>query len=331
MDPLNCSIEPQNWDRLFVGFRLLTMREGADAYGLLDDHALAVKDGVIVWIGPQTAVDTSVVDEVVQGDGLCLSPALIDCHTHVVFGGNRAREWEQRLEGVSYEQIAREGGGIQSTVRATREANEAVLLDSALGRLTALLNEGVATVEVKSGYGLSTESELKMLRVANQLSTRLPINVTTTFLGAHCVPAEYTGREDEYIRRVCDEMLPAAAPLCQAVDGILREDRIHGRSDGGRFWRPHASTACRERSMPNSFRIREGRFWRRKWELFRPTILSIWTWRVSRPWRRIRLSLPCCRVLFTACARNKCHRCQDCGTTAYRWRWPLIVIRAARL
>ena len=154
------------------------------------------------------------------GRGGVMTPGLVDCHTHLVFGGNRADEFERRLEGASYAEIARAGGGILSTVRATRAASEDELLASALPRLQALIDDGATTVEIKSGYGLSVADELKMLRVARRLGERLPVRVVTTLLGAHALPPEYHDDSDAYIDLVCDEMIPAAAAekLADAVD-----------------------------------------------------------------------------------------------------------------
>ncbi|MCE8015268.1 imidazolonepropionase [Halomonas sp. MCCC 1A17488] len=154
------------------------------------------------------------------GRGGVMTPGLIDCHTHLVFGGSRADEFEKRLEGVSYEEIARQGGGILSTVRATREASESELFALARPRLEALMREGITTVEIKSGYGLSVADELKMLRVARRLGEALPVRVVTTLLGAHALPPEYQGDSDGYIDLVCHEMIPAAAAqgLADAVD-----------------------------------------------------------------------------------------------------------------
>lgn len=154
------------------------------------------------------------------GRGGVMTPGLVDCHTHLVFGGNRANEFEQRLEGASYVDIAKAGGGILSTVRATRDASEVELFDSALSRLQALIEDGVTTVEIKSGYGLNVADELKMLRVARQLGDMLPVRVVTTLLGAHALPPEYENDSDAYIDLVCHEMIPAAvdAGLADAVD-----------------------------------------------------------------------------------------------------------------
>ncbi|HWK45742.1 MAG TPA: imidazolonepropionase [Stellaceae bacterium] len=218
------------WDELWVDVNLATMdRDAADhgsaPYGTIEDAALAIKDGKIAWLGPGSALPgpaESLARTVRQGAGGWLTPGLIDCHTHIVFGGERWREFELRLEGASYEAIARAGGGIVATVAATRAASEQALTDSALRRLARLVAEGVTTVEVKSGYGLELEAELKMLRVARRLESLLPVSVRTSFLGAHALPTEFAGRQGDYVTLLCDQMLPAVAAsgLADAVDAF---------------------------------------------------------------------------------------------------------------
>jgi imidazolonepropionase len=205
-------------DLLFVNARLATMADGG--YGIVDDGAVAVRDGRIAWAGPRSGAPAA-RDEHDCG-GLWLTPGLIDCHTHIVHAGNRSDEWEARLNGASYEDIARQGGGIMSTVRATRAAGEDELLRQSAPRIQALLAEGVTTLEIKSGYGLDLASEAKMLRVARRVGAILPVNVATTFLGAHALPPEFTGRADDYIVDVCERMLPALAKegLVDAVDAF---------------------------------------------------------------------------------------------------------------
>ena len=207
---------------LFDGFHLLTMVPNKAPYGWLKNHKMIVEGGQITWIGEDPPVGENSPIRIINGDGKFLSPGLIDCHTHLVYGGNRADEWEQRLNGVSYEEIARNGGGILSTVRATRSAMEDELLASAKKRATRFLKQGVTTIEIKSGYGLDLESELKMLRVARRLEEELPVHVFTTLLAAHAVPPEFDGRTDDYVQLVCKEIIPAAAQenLCNAVDAF---------------------------------------------------------------------------------------------------------------
>ncbi len=190
--------------------------------GVVEQGIVACHDGRIIYAGP--ASDAPVFDaaNVVDCDGRWITPGLIDCHTHLVHGGDRAHEFEQRLAGASYEEIARAGGGITSTMMATRAASETDLVGSALPRLNALMAEGVTTIEIKSGYGLSLRDELKMLRAARRLGAERPVRVVTSFLGAHALPPEYSGKPDAYIDHICTEMIPAAASagLADAVDGF---------------------------------------------------------------------------------------------------------------
>ncbi|MFM0694775.1 imidazolonepropionase [Paraburkholderia graminis] len=187
----------------------------------LPDAAIAVENGTIAWLGASADLPAQYAawprEEL---HGAWVTPGLVDCHTHLVYGGQRADEFAQRLAGVSYEEIARQGGGIVSTVRATRAATEQALFDQSAARLEPLLAEGVTAIEIKSGYGLDLDSERKMLRVARQLGERYPVTVYTTFLGAHALPPEFAGRADAYIDEVCNTMLPALADegLVDAVD-----------------------------------------------------------------------------------------------------------------
>jgi len=211
------------WDTLWTNARVATLRGGR--YAALVPGAVAAQHGRIAWVGTAAelpGVPDARAREVHDLRGRWITPGLIDCHTHLVYAGTRAHEFEQRLQGATYEEIARAGGGIISTVTATREASEAELVDTASRRLKHLLDEGVTTIEIKSGYGLRTDAELKQLRVARLLGAAAPVTVRTTFLGAHAVPAEYKGRADEYVDLVCDEMLPAvaAAGLADAVDAF---------------------------------------------------------------------------------------------------------------
>ncbi|MEX0873058.1 MAG: imidazolonepropionase, partial [Aquisalimonadaceae bacterium] len=209
------------WDTLWTDCHAATMTSNSP-YGAIEDAAIAVTGGRIAWVGPRSELPDDDAVETRTLGGRWVTPGLVDCHTHLVFGGDRAEEFEQRLQGASYEDIARAGGGILSTVRATREADEQSLFDSAARRLDQLISEGVTTVEIKSGYGLDTENELKMLRVARRLGAELPVSVKTTCLAAHALPPEYRGRADAYIDLVCNEIIPAAANagLADAVDAF---------------------------------------------------------------------------------------------------------------
>jgi imidazolonepropionase len=200
-----------------------TMTDGGDPYGLIEDALIAVADGRIAWIGPREDAPSGVRALPIQKQGgRLVTPGLIDCHTHIVHGGDRAREFEMRLEGASYEEIARAGGGIVSTVKATRASDEDALVDSALPRLDTLIAEGVTTIEIKSGYGLDIATELTMLRAARRLAAKRDIDVVTSFLGAHAVPPEYRNDPDGYIDEVCIPALDRAAEeyLADAVDGF---------------------------------------------------------------------------------------------------------------
>lgn len=212
-------------DRVLTNLRAVTLDpdQGAEPYGMIATAAIVIRSGRIIWVGPQDALPGE-FGALSQNDlgGRLVTPGLIDCHTHIVAGGNRAREFEMRLNGASYGDIARAGGGILSTVAATRAADEATLLAQALKRIDALIAEGVCAVEIKSGYGLDQETELKMLRVARQIAKRRPIRVRTSFLGAHAIPGEYAGRGDAYLAQVCLPALRVAHEqgLVDAVDGF---------------------------------------------------------------------------------------------------------------
>ncbi|UII71929.1 imidazolonepropionase [Pseudomonas sp. HN11] len=197
-----------------------TMAQGK--YSIIEDAAMVTVDSLIEWIGPRSQAPTADYAHVHDLQGAWVTPGLIDCHTHTVFGGNRSGEFEQRLEGVSYAEIAAKGGGIASTVRATRAATEDELFASAEKRLRSLLRDGVTTVEIKSGYGLDLANERKMLRVARRLGEALPVSVRATCLAAHALPPEYKDRADDYIDYICAEMLPALAAegLVDAVDAF---------------------------------------------------------------------------------------------------------------
>ena len=209
--------------KLFVDLNAATMCENQDAYGMIENAAIAITEGVIAWVGPVAELPTAFASLPRESfDGRTVTPGLIDCHTHIVHGGDRSVEFEMRLKGASYEELARAGGGIVSTVTATRSASEDTLLRDALRRVDALIAEGVTSIEIKSGYGLETDTELRMLRVARSIAKNRQIRVKTTFLGAHATPAEYTGRDDNYIDEVCIPTLRAAHAegLVDVVDGF---------------------------------------------------------------------------------------------------------------
>ncbi|MEL7499427.1 MAG: imidazolonepropionase [Planctomycetota bacterium] len=223
-------------DTLFRGFKIATMLESSELenaqpdlpcalnptnYGTIEKGTLAVTDGVIDWIVPESETPQVPADvEIIEGAGKWLTPGLIDCHTHLVYGGDRASEWEARLGGQSYQAIAKAGGGILSSVRATRAASEDELVESATKRLMYLLSEGVTTIEIKSGYGLDLENEIKMLRAANRVGAENRVDVFSTLLSAHAVPPEFAQRPDDYVTLICEEIIPTAKDECHAVDAF---------------------------------------------------------------------------------------------------------------
>jgi imidazolonepropionase len=190
---------------LIINAKLASMLDNGSAYGLIENAALAWRDGAIIYVGPQSECPLD-ISKAEDAKGRWVTPALIDCHTHLVFAGNRAVEFERRLQGTSYEQIAKEGGGILSTVKQTRDASEDELFAQSLPRLENLIAEGVRCLEIKSGYGLTLESERKMLHVARRLAEHTGITIKNTYLAAHALPPEFAGRNDEYIHAVCDWM-----------------------------------------------------------------------------------------------------------------------------
>lgn len=219
------SVDLSQCTALWTGARVATMESAAQTpYGVIENAAIAVAGDRIYWVGAQTRLPAELPDRVIVHavDGRWITPGLVDCHTHLIYGGDRAREFEQRLSGVSYEEIARQGGGIVSTVAATRAASEDQLVAAATVRLGALAGEGVTTIEIKSGYGLDLDTELKMLRAARRLGESGIVDVVTSFLGAHALPPEYAGRSDDYIDFVCERVMPRVAEdgLADAVDAF---------------------------------------------------------------------------------------------------------------
>jgi imidazolonepropionase len=217
-------------------------------YGIVEDAALAWRDGRIAWLGPRAALPgppAALAREVREAGGDWITPALVDCHTHLVFGGNRAVEAERRLQGASYEQIAREGGGIVSTVRATRALDEDGLYAASLPRAAALVADGVGTIEIKSGYGLDFDSEARMLRVARRLGAALGVEVRTTFLGAHALPPEFAGRADDYVEAACGWLRELHAQGWWMRSTPSARASASARRRRGACSRPRASSACR--------------------------------------------------------------------------------------
>ena len=211
------------WDRLLVDCNLATMDPAVPgAFGTIENGAIGIQDGRIVRVGRRTELAGYQAKRVEPLHGAWITPGLVDCHTHLVFGGNRAGEFEQRLEGASYEEIARAGGGIASTVKATRAASQDELVEAARPRLRAMMRGGVTTVEIKSGYGLDIETELKMLRAAKALGESEAVHVETTLLALHALPPEFAQRREEFVALATDSILPAAAEqgLATAVDAF---------------------------------------------------------------------------------------------------------------
>ncbi|WP_431872729.1 imidazolonepropionase [Allosphingosinicella sp.] len=207
------------WDRLLTDCNIATMDAAVDApFGAIEDGAIAIQDGRILRVGRRVELAGNRAKSVEPLGGAWVTPGLIDCHTHLVFGGNRAGEYEQRLQGATYEEIATAGGGIVSSVTATREASLESLIEQARPRLRALMQGGATTVEIKSGYGLDTDTELKMLRAAKTLGESEAVRVVPTLLALHALPPEYKERRDEFVRLATEQMIPRVAGLAQAVD-----------------------------------------------------------------------------------------------------------------
>ena len=214
------------WDLVLTDARIATMRAGGpDSYGAIEDGALAIREGKIAWVGPRSDLPAQATTEVRSLEGRWITPALIDCHTHLVFGGDRGSEFEARLGGATYEELAAAGGGIMATVRATRAASAEELFRSARGRLEAMARAGAATVEIKSGYGLDRDTEIRTLEVARRLGRASGLTVRATLLAAHAVPPEFGGRPVDYLGFVADALLPEVARrgLADAVDAYCEE------------------------------------------------------------------------------------------------------------
>jgi imidazolonepropionase len=228
----------ERFDHIWHNAKLATMRGDLPDLGVIEDGLIAARGGRVVYAGTRSdfPVDAEAVERIDCAQRW-VTPGLVDCHTHLVFGGNRAHEFEMRLKGASYEEIARAGGGIISTVAATRRASENELVASALPRLDALIGEGATTVEIKSGYGLNAETEMRQLAAARALGRSRPVAIRTTFLGAHALPPEAAGDKDRYIDVVCREMLPkvAQAGLADAVDAFM-EDIAFSREQTARVF-----------------------------------------------------------------------------------------------
>ncbi len=231
------STSDRNGISLWRNARIATLDPSRDGLGIIEGGTIAAKDGRIVFVGPESELPSSLIGEpeTVDCEGRWITPALIDCHTHLVFGGNRAMEFEMRLNGASYEEIAKAGGGIVSSVRDTRTRSEDELVAEALPRLDTLLAEGISTIEIKSGYGLNIETECKMLRVARRLETLRPVRILTSYLAAHATPAEYKGRNADYIADIVlpgmerahqEKLIDAVDGFCEGIAFSVEEMRI---------------------------------------------------------------------------------------------------------
>ncbi|MBN1247027.1 MAG: imidazolonepropionase [Anaerolineae bacterium] len=205
-------------DLILQDVTIATMVNGR--YGLIPDGSVLVDDGGIQWVGPAIAQPETRARKTIAGRGRLVTPGLIDCHTHIVYAGNRAHEFAQRLAGVSYEEIAQQGGGILATVRATRACSVEALAAAARPRIRVLMREGVTTLEIKTGYGLDLENEAKMIDAMDMLAADLPVEIAKTFLGAHALPPEFRGRKDDYVEHLCQTMIPALASRVEAVDAF---------------------------------------------------------------------------------------------------------------
>ncbi len=304
-------------DRLITDCRLATMLEGGEAYGAVEDGAILIRDGDIAWVGARADLPAHEAAQVDRLDGRWVTPGLIDCHTHLVFGGDRSGEFEQRLGGATYEEIARAGGGIVSSVRMTREASEDDLVASALKRLAGLKASGVTTVEIKSGYGLDRDSELKMLRAARRVGAEGGVRVATSYLGLHAVPPEFREDRAAYVDLAVDEILPAAHAegLVDAVDAYC-EPIAFSTDEVGRLFERRSRWACRSSCTPTSCRTAGGRRWRRDTAPCRRITSNMPTRPGSRPWPR-RASWPCCCPAPSLCCgkrrRRPSRRCAAMG------------------
>jgi imidazolonepropionase len=310
----------------------LAAMDGSPAYGLVEQGAVAIEKGLIAWAGRGDAIPAQFkAGEVIDLEGRLVTPALIDCHTHVVHGGNRAREFEMRLEGSSYEEIARSGGGIVSTVAATRAATKDELVSGALARVDAMIAEGVSTIEIKSGYGLDIDNELKMLRAARAVAERRPVRVRTSFLGAHAVPPEYRGRPDAYIGEVCIPGLEAAH-----AEGLV--DAVDGFCEGIAFTPEQIAQVfdkARARGIPVKLHAEQlsnlgGASWQPNTARCPPIISNMPRQTMRQPWRKPAVWQSSCPAPSTHCGRQLLRQSRRSAKPVSRWRSPPIATPARR-
>ena len=307
--PVSWGSMPQLWTNLHAA----TMTPGGEPYGAVMDAAILVDGERIAWVGSRA--DAPAVDHTQDAGGAWVTPGLVDCHTHLVYGGNRAREFEQRLQGATYEDLARAGGGILSTVAATRALSEAELVEATLPRLDALLAEGVTTVEIKSGYGLDGDTELRMLRAARALMQHRAVSVVTSFLGAHAIPSGKTA--DSYMDEVI-AMLPAVAPFADAVDGFC-DDIGFTREQTSRLFDAARAHGLRVK-LPRRAAQQPGwrpRCWRNAAGC-RRTTLNTWTRPGSMPWQPPAPSPSCCLARSISCAKPRPRPSPPCAPPGCR-------------
>ena len=318
------------FDTIWLDARLATLSPGRGGLGVVERGAVAAQDGRIAFAGPMAELPTGWdATNRIAVDGRWITPGLIDCHTHLVYAGDRAHEFELRLAGASYEEIARAGGGIVSTVKATRAASEDDLVRASLPRLDRLLAEGVTTIEIKSGYGLERETEMRMLRAARRLARARDVDVVTSFLGAHALPPEADGDKERYIDEVC-ALIPTIAREQPRRCGrrVLRRHRVLARADRARVRRragcgTAGQAACRSALQPAWRQAR-----RRRTARSRPIISNTPTRMALRRWRAPAPSRCCCPARSTCCARSRCRRSRAFVATACRSRSPPTAIRA---
>jgi imidazolonepropionase len=317
------------FDTIWLDARLATLSPDRGGLGVVERGAVAAAAGRIAFAGPLADLPTGWdATTRIAVDGRWITPGLIDCHTHLVYAGDRAHEFELRLAGASYEEIARAGGGIVSTVKATRAASEDDLVRASLPRLDRLLAEGVTTIEIKSGYGLERETEMRMLSAARRLARVRDVDVVTSFLGAHALPPEAGGDKERYIDEVC-----ALIPTSPATSSPTPSTRSANPSRS-RPSRPRACSSPRRlrdfesSCMPISFPTCMAPGSPPHTARCRPTISNTPTRMALRPWRA-RTPSPCCCPAHSTCyARSRCRRSRAFGATACRWRSPPTAIRA---
>ena len=320
-------------DTVWLNARLATLIEGRPGLGIVESGAIGARQGRIAFVSSQAELPAAWRNgaRVVDCEGRWITPALIDCHTHLVYGGNRAHEFELRLAGATYEEIAREGGGILSTVRATRAASDDELVRSALRRLDALIAEGVGTVEVKSGYGLDLDAERKSLRVARRLAEQRNVTIRATFLGAHALPPEFADNRDAYVAYVADTMIPLwRRRPDRRRRRVLRADCLHARGNRSRVCRREARRASGQAARRSIVEFRRRGARRRVLARCRPIISNMPTRTASPRWPAPASSRCCCPARIMCSRNDRRRRSTSCESIACRWPSPPISIRARR-